>query len=134
MASDDFTAPSDAELRDRLSLAEYEVTQRAGTERAFTGRYWDVFDDGTYRCIVCGQELFRSDTKYDAGCGWPSFHTAIDEGRVTRTVDRSHGMVRTEVTCSRCDAHLGHVFDDGPAPTGERFCMNSVSLDLVRDD
>lgn len=119
-----------SELRQRLTPEQYAVTQQAGTERAFTGQYWDCDDDGTYRCIVCGVELFSSTTKFDAGCGWPSFYEALDESKVTRRADHSHGMVRVEVLCSRCDAHLGHVFPDGPEPTGERFCMNSASLNL----
>ncbi len=123
--------PTDAELRQRLTPLQYEVTQRAGTERAFTGAYWNTWDPGTYHCIVCDQELFASDTKFDAGCGWPSFWQALDPARVTYHEDRSYGMVRTEVRCARCGAHLGHVFPDGPAPTGDRFCMNSASLRFV---
>jgi len=118
------------ELRQRLTPEQYHVTQEAGTERAFTGCYWDTKTPGTYRCVVCDTELFTSDTKYDSGSGWPSFYEAIDEGRVERHVDRSLGMVRTEALCATCGAHLGHVFPDGPRPTGERFCMNSASLRL----
>ena len=120
----------DAELRERLTPEQYAVTQQAGTERAFTGKYWDVKDDGTYCCVVCGEALFSSDTKYESGSGWPSFWEAISEDKVERHVDRSHGMVRTEAVCANCGAHLGHIFPDGPQPTGERFCMNSASLDL----
>ena len=121
---------SDEELRERLTPEQYAVTQQAGTERAFTGCYWDTKTPGTYRCVVCDDELFSSDTKYDSGSGWPSFYQAIDEGKVERREDRSHGMVRVEAVCANCGAHLGHVFPDGPRPTGERFCMNSASLRL----
>lgn len=124
----------DAALRERLTPEQYAVTQQAGTERAFTGKYWDVKDDGTYHCIVCDEALFSSDTKYDSGCGWPSFYEAIDNDKVERRVDHSHGMVRVEAVCSNCGAHLGHVFPDGPQPTGERFCMNSASLNLELAD
>lgn len=125
------TDPSerDAALKERLSPLQYEVTQHAGTERAFTGIYWDNHEDGVYRCIVCDTPLFTSDTKYDSGTGWPSFTDALPGAVETRT-DSSHGMIRTEAVCANCGAHLGHVFPDGPGPTGERFCMNSASLRL----
>ncbi len=126
----DFERPSDEELRQRLSPEQYEVTQNAGTERAFTGVYWDAKTDGTYRCVVCGLDLFESDTKYESNSGWPSFWKPIADDRVTVQEDHSHGMVRAEALCARCGAHLGHVFPDGPEPTGQRFCMNSASLDL----
>ncbi len=123
-----------AELKARLTPEQFHVTQTAGTERPFTGAYWDVWDDGTYHCVVCDQALFEADTKFDAGCGWPSFDRAIDAGRVTEKRDLSHGMIRTEVVCSGCGAHLGHVFPDGPTDTGLRYCMNSASLVLEKDD
>ncbi|NLV55362.1 MAG: peptide-methionine (R)-S-oxide reductase MsrB [Acidimicrobiales bacterium] len=125
--------PTEAELRERLTPLQYEVTQQAGTERAFTGEYWDTKDPGTYRCVVCDTPLFRSETKFESGSGWPSFWEAIDLAKVDLHEDRAHGMVRTEVRCSTCDAHLGHLFPDGPPPTGERYCMNSASLRLDRD-
>jgi peptide-methionine (R)-S-oxide reductase len=119
-----------AVLRERLTPLQFDVTQRAGTERAFTGIYWDNHDDGVYRCIVCDSPLFSSDTKFESGSGWPSFYQAIDDGAVETRTDSSHGMVRTEAVCANCGAHLGHVFPDGPQPTGLRFCMNSASLRL----
>jgi peptide-methionine (R)-S-oxide reductase len=119
-----------AVLRERLTPLQFDVTQRAGTERAFTGIYWDNHDDGVYRCIVCDSPLFSSDTKFESGSGWPSFYQAIDDGAVETRTDSSHGMVRTEAVCATCGAHLGHVFPDGPQPTGLRFCMNSASLRL----
>ena len=118
------------EWRERLTPEQFDVTRRAGTERAFTGEYWDCHDNGTYECVCCGQPLFSSDTKYESGTGWPSFFQAIDSGAVEEDVDTSHGMVRTEARCSNCGAHLGHVFPDGPRPTGVRYCMNSASLRL----
>jgi len=122
----------DTDLRQRLTPEQYHVTQEKGTERAFTGEYWDCHDDGIYRCIVCDAPLYRSDTKFESGTGWPSFWGPID-GAVATETDVSHGMVRTEAVCASCGAHLGHVFDDGPAPTGQRHCMNSCSLRLDRD-
>jgi len=120
--------PTDNELRERLTPMQYEVTQNAGTERAFSGVYHDLKDDGTYHCIVCDEALFSSDTKFDSGSGWPSFYEAIHSDKVTVNEDQSHGMVRTEALCANCGAHLGHVFPDGPQPSGDRFCMNSASL------
>lgn len=127
------TRPSDDELRARLTPQQWEVTQQAGTERAFTGEYWDCHDDGVYRCIVCDAPLYSSETKYESGSGWPSFTQALAPEAVAEHRDVSHGMVRTEVVCASCGAHLGHVFDDGPAPNGLRYCMNSASLRLDRD-
>ncbi len=121
--------PTDAELRERLTKEQYEVTQKGGTERAFSGAYNDTKDPGTYRCIVCDAELFRSDTKYDSGSGWPSFTEPTAGDAVELIEDRSHFMRRTEVRCRRCGSHLGHVFEDAPqTPTGDRYCINSVSI------
>ncbi len=125
-----FDMPTADELQARLTREQFDVTQNAGTERAFSGTYWDTKTPGIYRCIVCNLDLFESDTKYDSGSGWPSFYKPIADDRITTKTDRKMGMARTEVNCARCDAHLGHVFPDGPAPTGDRFCMNSASLDL----
>lgn len=124
---------SEEELRARLDPLQFHVTQEAGTERAFTGIYWDTHDEGVYRCVVCDQPLFSSETKYDSGTGWPSFWTPISEDAVETHTDLSHGMVRTEVRCANCGAHLGHLFPDGPQPTGERYCMNSAALRLDAD-
>ena len=121
---------SDAEWRERLTSAEFEVLRRAGTERAFTGKYVDLDDDGTYRCAACGNQLFDSDAKFHSGCGWPSFTTALP-GAVVYLEDFSHGMFRKEVRCARCQSHLGHIFNDGPREAGGmRYCMNSIVLDF----
>jgi peptide-methionine (R)-S-oxide reductase len=125
---------SENEWRRRLSPEQYHVLREAGTERAFSGRYNNNKADGIYRCAACQLDLFDSADKYDSGSGWPSFTQPIAEDRVTNHSDKSHGMVRTETRCARCDSHLGHVFPDGPPPTGQRYCMNSVSLDFRARD
>lgn len=125
---------SDTEWREQLSPEQYAVCREKGTERAFSGKYWDHHEAGMYTCAGCGARLFKSDTKFDSGTGWPSFYTPADETAVEEDVDLSHGMRRTEVHCSACASHLGHVFDDGPGTDGLRYCINSASLDFVKKD
>jgi len=124
----------EAAWREQLTAEEFYVLREKGTERAFTGEYWNVWEEGTYHCRGCGELLFQSDTKFDAGCGWPSFDRPATEGVVAEERDTSHGMIRTEVLCQKCGGHLGHVFPDGPTETGQRYCINSLSIKLEEGD
>jgi peptide-methionine (R)-S-oxide reductase len=122
---------TEAEWKAQLDPMQFQVARHAATERPFTGQYWDTWAEGDYKCIGCGTPLFKSDTKFDAGCGWPSYYEPVNSEVIERITDKTHGMVRVEVRCNNCGSHLGHVFPDGPEPTGERFCINSAAIDFA---
>jgi peptide-methionine (R)-S-oxide reductase len=130
----DKVTKTEEEWKKQLSPEQFNVARKAGTEPAFTGKYWDAKEKGTYNCVCCGAPLFESDAKFNSGTGWPSFYKPVDPAAVAEHTDSTYGMVRTEARCAQCDAHLGHVFPDGPKPTGLRYCMNSASLDLKSED
>jgi peptide-methionine (R)-S-oxide reductase len=132
MADTNKIVKSEEDWKQQLTPEQYEVLRNKGTERPFSGKYYMHKEKGIYTCSACGEELFQSDTKFDAGCGWPSFYSVLDSSKVVYTKDTSHGMVRTEITCAKCGGHLGHVFDDGPPPTGLRYCINSVSIEFKK--
>lgn len=125
---------TDAQWREQLDAMQYQVARQSATEHAFSGKYWNHWDAGQYKCVGCGTPLFETATKFDAGCGWPSYYAPVNSEVVERVVDRTHGMVRVEVRCNKCGSHLGHVFPDGPEPTGERFCINSAALNFAPKD
>ena len=127
------SCPTEQDLKERLTPEQYQVCQCSATEAPFTGKYWDCKEAGTYACVCCGAELFASEAKFDSGTGWPSFYDAMDAEAIGRKEDLAHGMVRVEIVCNQCGSHLGHVFEDGPEPTGLRYCVNSASLQLVQE-